>query len=126
MNIPKRRLGSSGLEITVVGFGSWAIGGGDWSFGWGAQDDAASLAAMRHAVERGVNWVDTAAVYGLGHSEELVGRLLRSLPPAARPLVFTKCGLVWDDADLAAGFPPSVRAKSPGAQANVHAKNCTR
>ncbi|HEY6147946.1 MAG TPA: aldo/keto reductase, partial [Thermoanaerobaculia bacterium] len=68
MNIPRRRLGRSGLEITVVGFGSWAIGGGGWSFGWGAQDDAASLAAMRHAVERGVNWIDTAAVYGLGHS----------------------------------------------------------
>jgi aryl-alcohol dehydrogenase-like predicted oxidoreductase len=110
MNIPKRRLGRSGLEITVVGFGSWAIGGGDWSFGWGAQDDAASLAAMRHAVERGVNWVDTAAVYGLGHSEELVGRLLRSLPPAARPLVFTKCGLVWDDADRMA---PAQRILRP-------------
>jgi aryl-alcohol dehydrogenase-like predicted oxidoreductase len=112
MNIPKRRLGRSGLEITTVGFGSWAIGGGGWSFGWGAQDDAASLAAMRHAVERGVNWIDTAAVYGLGHSEELVGRLLRSLPPAARPLVFTKCGLVWDDADRMAPAERSLRPDS--------------
>ncbi len=97
MEIPRRRLGRSDLEITTVGFGAWAIGGGGWSFGWGAQDDRISLAAMRHAVERGVNWIDTAAVYGLGHSEELVGRLLRSLPPAGRPMVFTKCGLVWDD-----------------------------
>src|SRR5215469_1347420 len=72
-----RRLGISGLEITTVGFGAWAIGGGGWSFGWGPQDDKASLAAMRHAIERGVNWIDTAAVYGLGHSEEVVGRLLR-------------------------------------------------
>ena len=112
MNIPKRRLGRSGLEITVVGFGSWAIGGGGWSFGWGAQDDAASLAAMRHAVERGVNWIDTAAVYGLGHSEELVGRLLRSLPPAGRPLVFTKCGLVWDDADRMAPAHRNLRPES--------------
>lgn len=97
MTLPTRPLGPSGLDITVVGFGAWAIGGGDWAFGWGPQDDAASLAAMRHALECGVNWIDTAAVYGLGHSEELVGRLLRSLPAARRPLVFTKCGLVWDE-----------------------------
>src|SRR5207244_3657991 len=92
-------LGTSGLDIPTVGFGAWAIGGGGWAFGWGPQDDTASLAAMRHAVERGVNWVDTAAVYGLGHSEELVGRLLRELRPGERPLVFTKCGLVWDEED---------------------------
>src|SRR2546428_1159471 len=97
MTLPTRPLGSSGLDITTVGFGAWAIGGGGWAFGWGPQDDTASLAAMRHAVERGVNWIDTAAVYGLGHSEELVGRLLRELQPGERPLVFTKCGLVWDD-----------------------------
>jgi aryl-alcohol dehydrogenase-like predicted oxidoreductase len=97
--LPRRRLGSSGLEITPVGFGAWAIGGGGWKYGWGPQDDAASLAAMRHALERGINWIDTAAVYGLGHSEEVVGRLLRDLPPADRPLVFTKGGQVWDDAD---------------------------
>ena len=77
MTLPTRPLGTSGLDITTVGFGAWAIGGGGWAFGWGPQDDTASLAAMRHAVERGVNWIDTAAVYGLGHSEELVGRLLR-------------------------------------------------
>lgn len=67
--------------------------------GWGAQDDDAAVAAMRHAVERGINWIDTAAIYGVGHSEELVGRLLRELPVGARPLVFTKCGLMWDEAD---------------------------
>src|SRR5258705_8018664 len=95
--LPTRPLGSSGLDITPVGFGAWAIGGGGWSFGWGPQDDTASLAAMRRALELGVNWIDTAAVYGLGHSEELVGRLLRELPPSDRPLVFTKCGLIWDE-----------------------------
>jgi len=97
MTLPTRPLGSSGLDITTVGFGAWAIGGGGWAFGWGPQDDADSLAAMRRALELGVNWIDTAAVYGLGHSEELVGRLLRELPARARPLVFTKCGLVWDE-----------------------------
>jgi aryl-alcohol dehydrogenase-like predicted oxidoreductase len=94
-----RALGSSGLHITPVGFGAWAAGGGGWSFGWGPQDDDASLAAMRRALEHGVNWIDTAPVYGLGHSEELVGRLLASIPRAERPLVFTKCGLIWDETD---------------------------
>jgi len=97
MTLPTGPLGSSGLDITTVGFGAWAIGGGGWAFGWGPQDDADSLAAMRRALELGINWIDTAAVYGLGHSEELVGRLLRELPARARPLVFTKCGLVWDE-----------------------------
>lgn len=99
MTLPERALGSSGLKITTVGFGAWAIGGGGWSFGWGPQDDAASLATMRHALELGINWIDTAAVYGLGHSEELVGRLLRDIPQSERPLVFTKCGLTWDERD---------------------------
>jgi aryl-alcohol dehydrogenase-like predicted oxidoreductase len=94
--LPTRPLGSSGVEITKVGFGAWAIGGGGWSFGWGPQDDESSIAAMRHALELGVNWIDTAAVYGLGHSEEVVGRLLQDLPKSDRPLVFTKCGLVWN------------------------------
>lgn len=96
-NISKRRLGADGPEITRVGFGAWAIGGGGWSFGWGPQDDEDSIRAMRHAVEQGINWIDTAAVYGLGHSEEVVGRLLRELPAGDRPYVFTKCGLVWDE-----------------------------
>ncbi|CAA9301751.1 MAG: Aldo/keto reductase [uncultured Gemmatimonadetes bacterium] len=94
-----RRLGRDGPEISGVGFGAWAVGGGGWSFGWGPQDDEDSLRAMRHAVERGVNWIDTAAVYGLGHSEEVVGRLLRDYGADDRPLVFTKCGLVWDESD---------------------------
>lgn len=97
--LPVRRLGKKGPEITRVGFGAWAIGGGGWSFGWGPQDDRASLAAMRHAVERGINWIDTAAVYGLGRSEELVGKLLREIPAGERPFVFTKCGLAWDEKD---------------------------
>jgi aryl-alcohol dehydrogenase-like predicted oxidoreductase len=97
MALATRSLGISGLDITTVGFGSWAIGGGGWAFGWGPQDDAESLATMRHALELGVNWIDTAAVYGLGHSEEVVGRLLRELPRSRWPFVFTKCGLVWDE-----------------------------
>ena len=99
MTLPTRALGTSGLQISPVGFGAWATGGGGYAFGWGPQDDDASVAAMRHAVERGVNWIDTAAVYGLGHSEEVVGRLLREIGGADRPLVFTKGGMVWDPAD---------------------------
>jgi aryl-alcohol dehydrogenase-like predicted oxidoreductase len=94
-----RPLGRSGLNITRIGFGSWAVGGGGWAFSWGPQDDASSLATMRHAIEAGINWIDTAAVYGLGHSEEVVGQLLRELPAADRPFVFTKCGLAWNDND---------------------------
>jgi aryl-alcohol dehydrogenase-like predicted oxidoreductase len=105
-------LGSSGLEITAVGFGAWAIGGGGWHYGWGPQDDAASLAAMRHAIELGINWIDTAPVYGLGHSEELVGRLLRDLPRPERPLVFTKCGLLWDERDPMAAPRRSLKPES--------------
>ncbi len=99
MALATRPLGRSGLPITRLGFGSWAVGGDGWAFGWGPQDDAASLATMRHALELGINWIDTAAVYGLGHSEEVVGRLLRELPLSRRPLIFTKCGLVWDEHD---------------------------
>jgi aryl-alcohol dehydrogenase-like predicted oxidoreductase len=88
-----RRLGDSDMELTPVGFGSWAIGGGNWEFAWGPQDDQASIAAIRRALERGINWIDTAAVYGLGHSEEIVGRALRELP--RKPYVFTKCSMVW-------------------------------
>jgi aryl-alcohol dehydrogenase-like predicted oxidoreductase len=96
MSLKKRRLGKSDLEITTVGFGAWAAGGGGWAFGWGPQDDAASRAAIRRALTLGVNWIDTAAVYGLGHSEEVVGQVLRELPVRERPYVFTKCGLQWD------------------------------
>jgi aryl-alcohol dehydrogenase-like predicted oxidoreductase len=96
MTVTSRRLGRDGPEITRVGFGAWAIGGGGWSFGWGGQDDLASVTAIRRALELGVNWVDTAAVYGLGHSEEVVGRALAGLAASDRPHVFTKCGLTWD------------------------------
>ena len=98
MALKKRFLGKSGLEITTVGFGSWAVGGGGWSFGWGPQDDEASIAAIRHAVSLGVNWIDTAAIYGLGHSEEVVGRAISGIPAGSRPFIFTKCGLIADRA----------------------------
>jgi aryl-alcohol dehydrogenase-like predicted oxidoreductase len=92
------RLGTTDLEVTTVGFGAWAIGGGGWAYGWGPQDEASSIAAIRHAVDRGVNWVDTAAIYGLGHSEEVVGRALRQMPATERPFIFTKGGLIPDRA----------------------------
>ncbi len=90
-----RTLGNSDLHITPVGFGAWAIGGGDWQFGWGAQDDQESVGAILKALELGINWIDTAAVYGLGHSEEVVARALKEWP-GLRPYVFTKCGMVWN------------------------------
>ncbi|HET9051924.1 MAG TPA: aldo/keto reductase [Candidatus Dormibacteraeota bacterium] len=96
--LPTRPLGLGGPEVTTAGFGAWALGGGDWSFSWGPQDDEQSIAAILHAVDLGVTWIDTASVYGHGHSEEVVGRALERIPPAQRPLVFTKCGLVWDAA----------------------------
>lgn len=94
-----RRLGTTDLHITPVGYGAWAIGGAGWAFAWGAQDDGESIAAIRHAVDAGVNWIDTAAIYGLGHSEEVVARALADLPEADRPYVFTKCGLEPDPSD---------------------------
>jgi aryl-alcohol dehydrogenase-like predicted oxidoreductase len=96
MELNKRRLGTTDLDITTVGFGAWAIGGAGWAYGWGPQDDASSIASIRHAVSRGVNWIDTAAIYGLGHSEEVVGRALREIPASERPFVFTKCGMIPD------------------------------
>ena len=90
-----RYLGTTGLQISTVGLGAWAIGG-EWAHGWGPQDDATSIAAIRHAVGLGVNWIDTAAIYGLGHSEEVVGRALREIPPGDRPYIFTKGGMVPD------------------------------
>jgi aryl-alcohol dehydrogenase-like predicted oxidoreductase len=113
--MPLRRLGQTDMKITPVGFGAWALGGGEWAAGWGRQDDEDSIAAIRHAVERhGVNWIDTAAVYGLGRSEQVVGEALRRMRPDARPFIFTKCGLIWDDADPRAfpkriGQPDSIR-----------------
>jgi aryl-alcohol dehydrogenase-like predicted oxidoreductase len=91
----KRRLGHTDMEITTVGLGAWAIGGNGWLNGWGPQDDADSIATIHRAVERGINWIDTAAVYGLGHSESVVGRAVKGM--RERPYVFTKCARVWDD-----------------------------
>jgi aryl-alcohol dehydrogenase-like predicted oxidoreductase len=91
----KKKLGNSDLEITPVGVGAWAMGGGGWAFSWGPQDDNESIAAIRAAFEKGVNWIDTAAVYGLGHSEEVVSRAVEGISP--RPYVFTKCARVWNE-----------------------------
>jgi aryl-alcohol dehydrogenase-like predicted oxidoreductase len=87
-----RRLGNSDLELSVIGLGTWAIGGGDWAFGWGDQDEEDAIAAIIKAVESGINWIDTAAVYGFGKSESLIGRALQVIPAADRPLIATKCG----------------------------------
>jgi aryl-alcohol dehydrogenase-like predicted oxidoreductase len=91
-----KQLGNSDLFITPVGFGAWAIGGSGWEFGWGEQDDKQSVAAIHRALELGINWIDTAAVYGMGHSEEVVALALRTWA-GPRPYVFTKCGLRWDE-----------------------------
>lgn len=90
-HLPTRALGKTGLDVTPVGLGAWAIGGE----AWGPQDDSHSIDAIRHAVRAGVNWIDTAAIYGLGHSEEVVAAALAEIPKSERPYVFTKCGLVW-------------------------------
>jgi aryl-alcohol dehydrogenase-like predicted oxidoreductase len=112
MQLLTRPLGTSGLQITQVGFGAWAIGGGGWTYGWGSQDDTDSVAAIKHAVASGINWVDTAAVYGLGHSEEVVGRALREIPAADRPFVFTKGGQVGDPARPLAEPQHNLRPES--------------
>jgi aryl-alcohol dehydrogenase-like predicted oxidoreductase len=91
-----KQLGNSDLHITPVGYGAWAIGGSGWQFAWGSQDDNDSIAAVHRALELGVNWIDTAAVYGLGHSEEVVARALKGWS-GSKPYIFTKCGLRWDD-----------------------------
>lgn len=90
-----RQLGVSDLWITPVGLGTWALGGPNWEFGWGAQDDAESVATVHRAIDLGMNWIDTAAVYGLGRSEEVIGRALKGI--SQRPYIFTKCSLVWDE-----------------------------
>src|SRR5216683_6313883 len=90
-----RQFGKTDLYITPLGFGSWAVGGGGWQFAWGSQDDRKSIAAINRALDQGVNWIDTAAVYGLGHSEEVVARALKGR--AERPYIFTKCSMIWDE-----------------------------
>ncbi|HWT65228.1 MAG TPA: aldo/keto reductase [Terracidiphilus sp.] len=90
-----RRLGNSDLQLTAIGFGAWAIGGGNWEFAWGPQEDSESIAAIHRALDLGVNWIDTAAIYGLGHSEEVVARALKST--SHKPYVFTKCSMRWHE-----------------------------
>jgi aryl-alcohol dehydrogenase-like predicted oxidoreductase len=95
MTMKTKQLGNSDLFITPIGFGAWAIGGSGWEFAWGGQDDRDSVAAIREALDAGVNWIDTAAVYGLGHSEEVVARALDGM--GNRPYIFSKCSMVWDE-----------------------------
>ena len=102
-----RTLGNSDLQLTPIGFGAWAIGGGDWEFAWGAQDDEESVNAIHRALDLGINWIDTAAIYGLGHSEDVVARALKSA--SHRPYVFTKCSMRWHDDR---SIYRSLRAKS--------------
>lgn len=87
-------LGNSDLQLTRIGFGAWAIGGGNWDFGWGPQDDDESIRAIHQALDEGINWIDTAAIYGLGHSEKIVGKAVKG--SAHKPLIFTKCSMRWD------------------------------
>jgi aryl-alcohol dehydrogenase-like predicted oxidoreductase len=91
-----RTLGNSDLQLTPIGFGAWAIGGGNWEFGWGHQEDNESVEAIHRALDLGINWIDTAAIYGLGHSEEVVGRALKT-HSGPKPLVFTKCSMRWHE-----------------------------
>lgn len=91
----KRQLGASDLNITPIGIGQWAMGGGGWAFSWGAQDDAESIAAIHAGLDAGMNWIDTAPVYGLGHAEEVLGQALEGM--AERPYIFTKCERCWDE-----------------------------
>ena len=108
-----RRLGGTDLELTTVGLGTWAIGGSNWRFGWGAQDDAEAVAALLRGIELGINWIDTAAVYGRGHAEELCGRALAALPPEQRPIVATKCGRI---------VQPDGSVRGDLSRASVHAE----
>jgi aryl-alcohol dehydrogenase-like predicted oxidoreductase len=110
--LPTKKFGKTDMHITRVGFGSWAVGG-DWAVGWGSQDDQDSIAAIRHAVARGINWIDTAAIYGLGHSEEVVAAALDGILKSERPYVFTKCGLIGDPKN------PNVLPRQVGAPASI-------
>lgn len=113
------RLGRTDMSITRVGLGAWAMGGDAWPYSLGPQDDRDSIATIRHAVAAGINWIDTAAVYGLGHSEEVVAAALQDIPQSERPYVFTKAGLVWSDGDRTTeprkiGNPRSIRRELEG------------
>src|SRR5262249_12104558 len=103
-----RQLGNTDLHITPIGFGAAAVGGGDWSGGWGEQDDNVSIAAIKRAIDLGLNWIDTAAAYGHGHSEEVVARALKGR--VEKPYTFTKCSLVWDEGEY--GVHSSLKERS--------------
>ncbi|WP_433679437.1 aldo/keto reductase [Nocardia sp. CA-119907] len=103
-----RPFGDTGMNITPLGFGTWVIAGSGWQYSWGATDDADSIAAIRHAIDSGLNWLDTAPAYGLGHAEELVGRALADMPESDRPYLFTKTGLVWNEGDDRTGPPRRI------------------
>lgn len=90
----KRQFGKTGIEITPIGIGAWAMGGGNWEFGWGSQDDKESIKAIKRGLDLGINWIDTAAVYGLGHSEQVVGEAIKG---REKPYIFTKCSMIWDN-----------------------------
>jgi aryl-alcohol dehydrogenase-like predicted oxidoreductase len=125
MGLQLRRLGASDLSITPIGLGTWAIGGGDWFLGWGPQDAIDSIRTIRRAIDRGVNWIDTAAIFGLGHAETVIARALRGVRRDHLPHLFTRCGLVWDDLgnvahDLTA---PSIRSQ---AEASLRRLNIER
>lgn len=97
----KRQLGPTDMHITRIGYGAWAIGGGNWEYGWGPQDDDESIATIHAALDHGINWIDTATAYGLGHSEEIVARALKGM--AEKPYIFTKCALLWDEQGIVYG-----------------------
>lgn len=109
-----RTLGNSDLSLTPIGLGTWAIGGGDWMFGWGPQHDADSLGTIRRALDEGVNWIETAAAYGLGHAEVIVARAMDEMPRRERPYVLATCGLVWDElGNVSHSFrPDSIRRQA--------------
>ncbi|MFQ6331298.1 aldo/keto reductase [Nocardia sp. CWNU-33] len=103
-----RPFGDTGMNLTPLGFGTWVIAGSGWQYSWGATDDADSIAAIRHAIGAGLNWIDTAPAYGLGHAEDLVGSALADIPEAERPYLFTKTGLIWSEGDDRTGPPRRI------------------
>ncbi|HRE03929.1 MAG TPA: aldo/keto reductase, partial [Ilumatobacteraceae bacterium] len=116
MTLRLRHFGTTDMRVTNIGIGASALGGGDWALGWGDQDDADSIACIHRALEAGINWIDTASLYGLGHSEDVVARALHGIPDADRPYVFTKCGIGWD---------PYDRSKAPWSDCSADAiKRC--
>lgn len=114
VTVPSTQLGPTGIDVSRLGLGAWAIGGGEWQGGWGPQNDSQSVQAIRRAVELGINWIDTAPAYGLGRAEEVVGQALAGMAEEDRPYVFTKCGLVWEPGARTVSnvlSPPSIRAE---------------